>query len=973
MKNLTFLLCSCLIAAAMQAQIIHVPADFPTIQQGINAANPGDTVLVSPGTYFENIYIDIGQNITLASLFLTTQDTSYISQTIIDGNQSGSVITLGGVDSSMVISGFTITNGNSSCGGGIGIGKTGILGWWGGSPSLLNLKIIYNSAGYGGGVCVRGGRPSLYNVTVSGNTAERGGGLCCLSDAHASGYSSAFYMMNVTITDNVASQAGGGLSLYSMGEINKFRNVQIVNNTALGEGGGIYFACHGEEVSFDSINRCSIYLNNASEGNDLFSDSEYITIFEVVVDTFTVLIPKEFHASLLSNFSFDIQHGYHDQVNGDLYVSPFGDDTNSGLTADEPLKNIHSAYAFMLPDPVNQNTIHLLEGIYSPSTNDEFFPVNVQDSIALEGISESLVILNADSSGRVIQLTNNQSAIISDLTITGGSIDNGGGIYCYNSNPALHNITIVGNSANISGGGIYCDNSDPILENVTLTDNLAEGSGGGIFCENSDPTLENVTITGNSAQTGGGIYCNPASGPVFGSVSRSNIYFNSAFEGNDLYSESFVEIIVDTFSVLYPTNYYAKPFSNFSFDILHGKITQVNADLFVSPEGDNSNSGLNESDPLKNLQYAFSIIRADSVNKNCIRLLEGTYSSSSTGESFPINIPDYISLEGVVDSLVILDADSLASVILIKDNTYNHLSGLTITGGSATFGAGIYCYFSYPILENVTISGNNAYSGGGIFCENSDPTLENVILTENSASGFGGGGIKCHESSPTLKNVQIKNNEADHGGGIACLCSSPYLENVLITDNLAQLNGGGIAFVCNPGWGTPSTLVNVTITGNSASYYGGGLSCLDNPSPTVVNGIVWNNLPYDIYGGANISYSNIQGGWQGEGNINEDPQFVGSGDHPYALSDGSPCIDAGIPDTNGLNLPPWDIIGNVRVWDGDGDGVAIVDMGAYEYGSVPVGIEEPLVVSRQLSESNQWNCRFSIFDGRFWKVNTEDL
>jgi len=72
------------------ATIINIPADYPTIQQGINVSAVGDTVLVQPGTYVENINFN-GHNIVLASLFLTTQDTSYISSTIIDGNQAGSV------------------------------------------------------------------------------------------------------------------------------------------------------------------------------------------------------------------------------------------------------------------------------------------------------------------------------------------------------------------------------------------------------------------------------------------------------------------------------------------------------------------------------------------------------------------------------------------------------------------------------------------------------------------------------------------------------------------------------------------------------------------------------------------------------------------------------------------------------------------------------------------------------------------
>ncbi|MCK4694607.1 MAG: T9SS type A sorting domain-containing protein, partial [Candidatus Cloacimonetes bacterium] len=59
----------------------------------------------------------------------------------------------------------------------------------------------------------------------------------------------------------------------------------------------------------------------------------------------------------------------------------------------------------------------------------------------------------------------------------------------------------------------------------------------------------------------------------------------------------------------------------------------------------------------------------------------------------------------------------------------------------------------------------------------------------------------------------------------------------------------------------------------------------------------------------------------------------------------SPCIDAGTPDTTGFNLPPWDIIGNLRIWDGDGNGSAIIDMGAYEYGAPPyVDVENNIVV-----------------------------
>jgi len=99
-----------LIFTFIYATIINVPADQPTIQAGIEVSIDADTVLVHPGTYVENINYN-GKDITVASLFHTTQDTSYISQTIIDGNNTASVVTFENGENQALICGFTITNG----------------------------------------------------------------------------------------------------------------------------------------------------------------------------------------------------------------------------------------------------------------------------------------------------------------------------------------------------------------------------------------------------------------------------------------------------------------------------------------------------------------------------------------------------------------------------------------------------------------------------------------------------------------------------------------------------------------------------------------------------------------------------------------------------------------------------------------------------------------------------------------------
>ena len=118
MKNFALFLISiisaviALSAVAAHADTYNIPDDYETIQAGIDASSDADTVLVQPGTYYENINFN-GKNIVLGSLFITTQDTSYISKTVIDGNENGDVVTFENSENSSVnLKGFKIINGD---------------------------------------------------------------------------------------------------------------------------------------------------------------------------------------------------------------------------------------------------------------------------------------------------------------------------------------------------------------------------------------------------------------------------------------------------------------------------------------------------------------------------------------------------------------------------------------------------------------------------------------------------------------------------------------------------------------------------------------------------------------------------------------------------------------------------------------------------------------------------------------------
>jgi hypothetical protein len=98
-------------AAPGPARVIHVPGEMPTVQAAIDAAVDGDTVLVAPGTYRENLVL--AKTITLASLYHTTGDAAYIGQTILDGGGGSFVISVDGcVGPATTVVGFTLQNAN---------------------------------------------------------------------------------------------------------------------------------------------------------------------------------------------------------------------------------------------------------------------------------------------------------------------------------------------------------------------------------------------------------------------------------------------------------------------------------------------------------------------------------------------------------------------------------------------------------------------------------------------------------------------------------------------------------------------------------------------------------------------------------------------------------------------------------------------------------------------------------------------
>ncbi len=251
-----------LLPQVLSATIINVPGDASTIQAGITASSNGDTVLVQPNTYYQNINFN-GKNIMVASLFLTTGDASYISQTIINGNNNNSVVKFNsGESNNAVLSGFTITNGSAYYG-------AGIYCYQGSSPTLDHLVITGNHGyvgdSYGGGICFMSETDAICsNLTITDNSANEGGGIFFHDNGNAT-------MSYITMSENTSAHGGAMQISYSNPVID--HGVFYANNSPFG--GAVYVF----NYSSPQFINCTFTQNEADYGGAFYcSDLQCVPI-----------------------------------------------------------------------------------------------------------------------------------------------------------------------------------------------------------------------------------------------------------------------------------------------------------------------------------------------------------------------------------------------------------------------------------------------------------------------------------------------------------------------------------------------------------------------------------------------------------------------------------------------------------------------------------------------------------------------
>ena len=616
-------------------------------------------------------------------------------------------------------------------------------------------------------------------------------------------------------------------------------------------------------------------------------------------------------------------------------------------------------------------------------------------------------IINGNQDGSCVKFQSGEL----NAVLRGFSITNGSGEYHYNT---------------ICGGGIQVtDYSTVYIINCKIYDNHTE-TGAGIYIRHSNVYMQGTSIRNNYAITsGGGILIRNSSQIYFDEENRCNLYSNYAGSGIDILAAEELDdmeninVVLDTFSVSEPQYYFANYIADeslFSFDVLNGNIEPVNHDLYVSPDGDDSNSGLSSEEPMKTITHALHKIFPDSLNPKTIHLAPGSYSRSENDQIFPLSGKKYVNLIGEDMETTILDDENTSRLFNISPSNGNNVVKNITFKNCHMFTAVRVSRSNNIIFDNITITdcisesyvAFSSYKCSNLLFENVEIT-NNLANEDNAGAKVSGGQDYYFYNCRFANNISLGadgewnfnnalrvNSDRDiiinncefignqdytyHGRGVFSLGRNAnpvagtnfQVTNCLIQDNIGYNDEMLSLISCVDG---NAEITNCTFVNNTGNY--STISAVGNVNMT--NNIFCNNTPYeisvpnltneDVITTLNVSHCNIQNGINGinnegnvntinwlEGNIDEDPLFLNEGTNPYQLSTLSPCIDAGTPDTTGLYLPPWDLLYNQRVWDGNEDGTAIIDMGCYEFGA-PV-YEDSLSVEE--------NIQYSILNSKLY-------
>ncbi|MFK7956602.1 MAG: hypothetical protein AB8B96_10930 [Lysobacterales bacterium] len=507
----------------------------------------------------------------------------------------------------------------------------------------------------------------------------------------------------------------------------------------------------------------------------------------------------------------------------------------------------------------------------------------INKDVVIQGVDRQQTVVQAfeqpnSSAGRVFTILPNLIVTFRDFTIQNGGADNGdgGGIWIQSSDTqslvTLLRVNIRNNRAT-NGGGIF-NEARLVMRDFSIVGNSIVGVAGGGIANTSYAELYDGEVVNNYAETlGGGLSSRNVQGSTPTLIVQGvSIRGNRATRGAGI------------------ANY--------------GAMT-VTGDSEIS-----SNESFFRGGGIFHSGDSLAVIEHSKVNENQVT-------------------------RGLDDGNLLGGGIFSEAPMQIRDSAIN--ANMTPDSEFGNNGGGLYVQSTDMTLERVQIAFNKATSGGGMFIPQfSAVSIRDSAIYDNSATN-GGGGITQVQAALRISNTTIENNRTERFGGGILKCSGElFLAHVTIANNVANSDGmldgdgGGLSVDCTP---TTTDIRNSIIAENTVMGMGvypdcdapftGSFSMIGDPGPSTGERCAIGSMFQQ-----GMIYNTV-------GDVFDPPTGVG---HAYSLPlkplslaiDGARCFDAdGDPlafDQRGAPMPV----------DGDGDGEADCDMGAVEFGSVPV-------------------------------------